>query len=561
MRRNPDEISCRMKLNSDVPNQGYIIHPSLFDGTIHAVCATMFDQDPPFLKIFAGVGKVTVVTKEAPKDEAVILHLSITEKTDQQQIFTCQVFTEQGALLWRLEDVIFRKARSSSGALGAGVAQAAQLARPGLISHDTVNAVQLPVNDSMKDAVSYFETSWKAFGELGDAGEEHGLLPLTAEGKWLFQGEDALLKALKSDLGDHHGFVSPGKEEDLSGFDRVIYMPSKETPMEALCQGLKLIQKAQRADPAPEVWFVLRGTQAVRAEELKGQAVPLFAGLWGLARCLRLEVPNAVCGCVDLGPLPKDVKATELLKRLQSLETRRQGKDGLATLDEAIGGREVEPEVLIGDGLLVSRLEETTPKFQEIDLENYRLEDGSYGLTGGTGGLGLLFGAFFAEKGATHLGLISRSGKVAQDPASQSTYQRLLDTKAQISLKACDSAQAEAVTACLKELNAEKPLKGLLHAAGVLDDHLIMDLEAQHFTPVLNPKIDGTLWGDPEVKSTAAFLPSGVVYKIVKNLHNALKKLGLEGDGKAGWDWTRRGLGKIQRKEACNFVHNFAGAL
>lgn len=24
----------------------------------------MFDQDPPFLKIFAGVGKVTVVTKE-----------------------------------------------------------------------------------------------------------------------------------------------------------------------------------------------------------------------------------------------------------------------------------------------------------------------------------------------------------------------------------------------------------------------------------------------------------------------------------------------------------------
>ena len=44
---------------------GYIIHPSLFDGTIHAVCATMFDQDPPFLKIFAGVGKVTVVTKEA----------------------------------------------------------------------------------------------------------------------------------------------------------------------------------------------------------------------------------------------------------------------------------------------------------------------------------------------------------------------------------------------------------------------------------------------------------------------------------------------------------------
>jgi len=43
------------------------------------------------------------------------------------------------------------------------------------------------------------------------------------------------------------------------------------------------------------------------------------------------------------------------------------------------------------------------------------LEDGSYGVTGGTAGLGLLFAAFFAERGATHLGLISRSGKVAQE--------------------------------------------------------------------------------------------------------------------------------------------------
>ena len=34
---------------------------------------------------------------------------------------------------------------------------------------------------------------------------------------------------------------------------------------------------------------------------------------------------------------------------------------------------------------------------------------------GGTGGLGLLFAAWFAEKGAGHLALLSRSGKIAQD--------------------------------------------------------------------------------------------------------------------------------------------------
>jgi len=34
--------------------------------------------------------------------------------------------------------------------------------------------------------------------------------------------------------GDHHAYLEPGKEEDLTGFERVIYVPTaKEKPMEA----------------------------------------------------------------------------------------------------------------------------------------------------------------------------------------------------------------------------------------------------------------------------------------------------------------------------------------
>ena len=41
-----------------------------------------------------------------------------------------------------------------------------------------------------KDAVSYFETTWKEFPEGAEV-EEQALLPSTAEGQWLFQAGGA----------------------------------------------------------------------------------------------------------------------------------------------------------------------------------------------------------------------------------------------------------------------------------------------------------------------------------------------------------------------------------
>ena len=42
-----------------------------------------------------------------------------------------------------------------------------------------------------KDAVSYFETTWKDFPESVEV-EEQALLPTTAEGRWLFQVEKGI---------------------------------------------------------------------------------------------------------------------------------------------------------------------------------------------------------------------------------------------------------------------------------------------------------------------------------------------------------------------------------
>jgi acyl transferase domain-containing protein/acyl-CoA synthetase (AMP-forming)/AMP-acid ligase II/NADPH:quinone reductase-like Zn-dependent oxidoreductase/acyl carrier protein len=115
--------------------------------------------------------------------------------------------------------------------------------------------------------------------------------------------------------------------------------------------------------------------------------------------------------------------------------------------------------------------------------------DATYLITGGHGGLGLAVACWLVDKGARHLVLVSRSGisrgeeKLAADLASKGAT--VTTIQADVSNE-CDLARA------LQEIrNTMPPLRGVIHAAGVLDDHLVLNLEAESFRKVLAPKVLG----------------------------------------------------------------------
>ena len=72
-------------------------------------------------------------------------------------------------------------------------------------------------------------------------------------------------QVLKKELGEQHVYISSMSENglDYDNLTRIVYLPTeKDSPLDVLDNGLRLIQKAlQVGDAAPEVWFVLRGTQ------------------------------------------------------------------------------------------------------------------------------------------------------------------------------------------------------------------------------------------------------------------------------------------------------------
>lgn len=116
--------------------------------------------------------------------------------------------------------------------------------------------------------------------------------------------------------------------------------------------------------------------------------------------------------------------------------------------------------------------------------------DATYLVTGGLSGFGHACAIWLAERGARHIALVSRKGPGAPDSEERLAALRARGARA-IAL-AADVADRESLAAALRSIDATMPpLRGIVHAAMVLDDALLGNLDAERFTSVLAPKLDG----------------------------------------------------------------------
>ena len=104
-------------------------------------------------------------------------------------------------------------------------------------------------------------------------------------------------------------------------------------------------------------------------------------------------------------------------------------------------------------------------------------------ITGGCGGFGLEVAKWMASEGARHLLLIGRSGA-----RSARARQAIEDFKAQgveVVVWAADVAEERQISECLEAVEISMPpLRGIVHAAAVLDDAIMVNLDAARFRRV-----------------------------------------------------------------------------
>ena len=115
--------------------------------------------------------------------------------------------------------------------------------------------------------------------------------------------------------------------------------------------------------------------------------------------------------------------------------------------------------------------------------------EGTVLITGGTGMLGALFAEHLVTHyGIKHLLLVSRSGPAASGAAE--LQQRLTQLGAQVTITACDTANATDLAAVLDSIPAQHPLTAVIHAAGVLDDAVVAEMTGDQLDAVLAAKAD-----------------------------------------------------------------------
>jgi amino acid adenylation domain-containing protein len=229
-------------------------------------------------------------------------------------------------------------------------------------------------------------------------------------------------------------------------------------------EGLSVFQK-------PELMIVTRGTQP--AGTTPEQPDIWRAPLWGLGRAIELEHPALSCTLVDLDRLGGAEESGsllhEMLTKTESQIAFRQEKRYVARFAKR--------------PLMPLRDVHASSQFQVIR------DDATYLITGGTGALGSQAAGWLVEKGARHIVL---NGRGEPSPNSQQTIERLQKAGARVQVIRADIGRWPEAERLIREIGfSSPPLRGVVHAAGVLDDGILLQQTPERFERVMAPKAHG----------------------------------------------------------------------
>ena len=225
-----------------------------------------------------------------------------------------------------------------------------------------------------------------------------------------------------------------------------------------------LIQSLLKSDPdrLPKLYITTREAIA----KFGNSSGLVQSSLIGLVNTIKSEFPDMHPILIDL---PGDADSTLDIKLIQA----------------EIQYDSAENQVIFRDQQRwVSRLKRHAVD-SKLDLKIR--DDGSYLITGGLGEIGLLTAQYLASKGAKNILLMGRNKPSIK---AADIIRKMTDDGAKVDVLKGDIADAESLKTVLKSV-PKNTLKGVIHAAGTLQDGVIASMSWEQMQSVMSAKISG----------------------------------------------------------------------
>ena len=334
----------------------------------------------------------------------------------------------------------------------------------------------------------FHRVEWRPSARPAAAARPHGRWLIVADGeqpaaalaaRLKAAGEECVVRsavhALRRELGE-----TLASEPPITGCVHLasVGIDPHASPTEGLAadngwaSALALVQAVvERAAPvAPRLWLVTRGAQRISTDH--GPVSLGAAAEWGFGAAIGYEHPALQTTRVDL-------------------EWRPDTMD-MASLAEELLGADAEDQIALrGATRYVARLiRRAPPDAPSVSGETLVSPEGAYLVTGGTGGIGLVLARWLVDRGARHLTLM---GRRPPSPQVDAVVEGLRSMGVEVSVARGDVTRREDVQRVVAESARHRPLRGVIHAAGALDDGLLADLNHERFTRVLATKADGAI--------------------------------------------------------------------
>ncbi len=458
-------LAAPLPVSAELPR--YQLHPALLDAALQVTDAALGNTATVLPAALIGVEQY------APLQQQMWCHVALDTDSGAEDIRAqVRLFGEDGALLVSIQHLVLRPLPADTTTVAEPVHQ---------------SFYEVAWRPQALETGTFGSRHWLILGDSGDIGarlaqviaDQGGtamLLPyrpthaLAETYDWLVQeGVDTGCTDIV-----HLWSLNAARPDNVDAIDATQDLGSRSA--------MRLVQTLLRRDGIPpRLWFVTAAAQPVIAGDAPNVAQ---APIWGVGRVIANESPSIWGGLIDLDAHTDPFTAADQIGHALR---------NTAQVDQVAfrAGQAYSPHLVRGR----AAAEGTQPVFRA---------GAAYLITGGLGGLGREVATWMIERGARRLILLGRTPLPPRSewetlPATHPQARHVAAVRsleaqgASIHIASADVGDEIQVQRFLADYRREgwPPIRGVIHAAGVTSDQLLMHQNSQSFNAALLPKLRG----------------------------------------------------------------------